>query len=121
MEENKCLHCGKMIYGRKDKKFCSESCRNNHNNDLNADRTSIIRNTNNALRKNYRILEQLCTDEKAKTTRGTLLKKGFDFTLLTSIRTTQKGSTYYFVYDMGYLNLDNDFILLVKDNKNKDD
>ncbi len=95
-------------------------CRNTHNNKQNAASTSLIRNTNYSLKKNYTILENICRDDKAKTTRSSLLEKGFDFNLITSIRTTKKGSTYHFVYDYGYLELDNDFFLVVKDNRGRD-
>jgi hypothetical protein len=112
-----CLECGKPFSGRKDKKFCSDICRNTYNNQQNSDKVNLVRNTNNALRKNRRILEKICPEDKAKTTRNTLMDKGFDFNLITSLRTTKKGSTYYFVYDYGYLELDNDYYLIVKDNK----
>lgn len=112
-----CLECGEQILGRSDKKFCSDLCRNAYNNKLNSDTNNTVRNINNALRKNRRILEEICKEDKAKTTKNSLLNKGFDFSYITSIRTTQKGSTYFFVYDYGYLALDNDFFLVVKDRK----
>lgn len=43
-----------------------------------------------------------------------LLDKGFDFEYITNLYTTKKGSTYYFVYDLGYLPLDNDYFMIVK-------
>ena len=43
--------------------------------------------------------------------------KGFDFNLITNIRPTLKGSIYRFVYDYGYLELDNDFYLIVRDKR----
>jgi hypothetical protein len=114
-----CLECGEPILGRSDKKFCSDLCRNVYNNKVNSDSNNFVRNTNNALRRNRKILEDLCKDDKSKTIRNTLVDRGFDFNLFTSIRTTQKGSTYYFVYEYGYLELDKDFFLIVKDNKSK--
>lgn len=119
--ERACPECGKSIYGRADKRFCSDLCRNTWNNKQNAASTSLIRNTNHALKKNYLILQGICKEEdKAKTTRNSLLDKGFDFNLITSQRTTKKGSTYHFIYDFGYLELDNDFFLVVKDNRGKE-
>lgn len=115
--DQKCLECGRPFAGRKDKKFCSDLCRNTHNNQQNSDSINLVRNTNNALRKNRRILEKICPEDKAKTTRNSLKERGFDFNLVTSLRTTKKGSTYYFVYDYGYLELGNDFFLVVKDNR----
>lgn len=95
-------------------------CRNNFNNKLKANDVNFVRNVNNILKKNRRILEEICPEEKQKTTRNTLNKKGFDFSYYTSIRKTQTGSVYYFVYDFGYLELENDYFLVVKDNRIKD-
>ena len=72
MERN-CLECGSKILGRIDKKFCNDSCRNTYNNKLNKDRRNLVRNTNNRLRKNYRILEELNPDQKTKVSRGKLI------------------------------------------------
>ncbi|MEO8252911.1 MAG: hypothetical protein ABI554_00895 [Flavobacterium sp.] len=109
-----CLECGEKIIGREDKKFCSDGCRNAYNNKMNKDSNNIMRNVNNKLRKNYRILTELNIDGKSKTTRTKLLSKGFDFDFFTSILKTKTGNTYYFLYDQGYMLLDNDFYILVK-------
>ncbi len=115
MEEKQCLECGEKIIGRADKKFCSDYCRNAYNNSLNKDSKNLIRNINNRLRKNHRILESFpLNDGKTKTTKTRLMDRGFDFDHFTSLYTTQKGTVYYFVYDMGYLPLDNDFYMIVK-------
>ncbi len=112
--EKHCPECGDKIIGRADKKFCSDACRNAHNNALNKDTKNIVRTTNNRLRKNHRILEALNAKEKTKVTKATLLKHGFLFDYITGIYTTKTGSVYHYVYDQGYLALDNDFYLLVK-------
>ncbi|GAA4276640.1 DUF2116 family Zn-ribbon domain-containing protein [Aquimarina mytili] len=111
-----CPICGNKIIGRADKKFCSDYCRNSYNNQLNKDSKNLVRNINNLLRKNYRILEALNPKEKTKTTKSKLIAKGFDFNHFTSIYTTKTGNIYYFVYDQGYLPLENDFYALVKRN-----
>ena len=111
-----CPVCGTKIIGRADKKFCSDYCRNAFNNQLNKDSKNLIRNINNRLRKNYRILEELNPNEKTKTTKAKLIAKGFDFQHFTSIYTTKTGNVYYFVYDQGYLPLENEFYALVKRN-----
>lgn len=115
-----CPECGNIILGRVDKKFCSDMCRNNFNNKLKAVEVNYVRNINNALKKNRRVLAGICPEEKSKTTRNTLNDKGFDFNHITHLRKTLKGAVYYFVYDYGYLELDNDFFLIVKDNRSKD-
>ncbi|WP_395060751.1 hypothetical protein [Flavobacterium sp.] len=109
-----CLECNEKIIGREDKKFCSDGCRNAYNNKINKDSTNLMRNINNKLRKNYRILSDLNTEGKAKTTRTKLLGKGFDFEFFTSILTTKTGNTYYFLYDQGYRILEDDYYMLVK-------
>ena len=73
-----------------------------------------MRNVNNKLRKNYRILIALNVEGKSKTTRAKMLSKGFDFEFFTNILNTKTGNTYYFIYDQGYLALENDYFMLVK-------
>ncbi len=112
-----CLECGDKIVGREDKKFCSDGCRNAYNNKMNKDHTNLMRNINNKLRKNYRILTELNPEGKTKTTKNKLISKGFDFDLITSVYTTKTGNTYYFVYDQGYMAVENEgFVLVKKDN-----
>jgi len=112
--QRKCPECGDKIIGRADKKFCSDSCRNAHNNRLNKDNSKLLRNTNNRLRKNYRILQALNPKKTTKCPKAMLTERGFDFNLFTSIYTTKAGTTYFFVYDQGYLPLEGDFYALVR-------
>lgn len=113
--ETTCLECGKKLVGRADKKFCEDYCRNAYNNKINKDSKNLIRNINNRLRKNYRVLDSFTlTEGKTKTTRTRLIDKGFDFEFITNTYTTKKGITYFFVYDLGYLPLDNDYYMIVK-------
>ena len=114
METKLCLECGERIQGRSDKKFCGDYCRNAYNNKINKDSKNLIRNTNNRLRKNYKILCELNASGKTKVIRHSLTNYNFDFTLFTSIYTTKTGNVYYYVYDQGYLALDNDYFLLIK-------
>lgn len=111
-----CLHCNKAIVGRVDKKFCNDWCRNEYNNKLNSDGTPLMRNINNALRKNRRIIQGLIPKdaETAKASKQKLLEKGYNFSYHTSIYKTKKGTEYIFCYEYGYLVLENDFYFLVK-------
>ncbi len=109
-----CLECDEKIVGREDKKFCSDGCRNAFNNKVNKDSNNFMRNINNKLRKNYRILTELNIDGKSKTTRNKMMSKGFDFEFFTNILNTKTGNTYYFIYEQGYLFLENDYLMLVK-------
>lgn len=115
--ERACPECGDKIVGRADKKFCSDSCRNTFNNSQNKDSVNIMRTINNRLRKNYRILEALNPEEKTKVSKTKLDSAGFNFNYFTSLYTTKAGTVYYFVYNQGYLPLENDFYALVKRKK----
>ena len=111
-----CLACNKAIKGRSDKKFCDDYCRNSYNNALKSDSTNLVRNINNALGKNRRILASLITDkeEMAKCSHEKLLQKGFLFKYITHTYINKKGNIYFFCYDYGYLPLENDWYLLVR-------
>ncbi|WP_196885680.1 hypothetical protein [Aureivirga sp. CE67] len=110
----KCLNCEETFVGRIDKKYCSDYCRNSYNNRLDIEGKKIIRNINNRLRKNYKILSELNVSGKTKVSKHKLISKGFDFDYLTSIYTTKKGTVYHFCYDQGYLALENDLFVLIK-------
>ena len=103
--ERTCLDCGEVIHGRADKKFCNDLCRNNYN---------TVRNINNILKRNRRIMEELNPGGKTKTTREKMNARGFNFKYLTHKYDTQNGKTYHFCYEYGYLPLDGDEVLLVK-------
>ncbi|PHK28278.1 hypothetical protein VF13_40860 [Nostoc linckia z16] len=102
------------MIGREDKKFCSDACRNAWNNKINKDSNNYMRNVNNRLRRNYRILAELNVEGKTKVPKTRLLSRGFDFEYFTNILNTRNGNTYYFVYEQGYMPLENDFYILVK-------
>ena len=114
MSDRKCLECDDRVIGRIDKKFCSDYCRNSFNNKVDKESKNLIRNTNNRLRKNYKIISDLNISGKTKVTRRKLFDKGFDFNFFTSIYKTKTGNVYYYLYDQGYLGLDNDYFLLIK-------
>ena len=114
--KRKCLECGEELRGRSDQKFCSDYCRNTYNNRIDKESKNLIRNTNNRLRKNYKALTELNKSGKTKVTRMRLYDKNFDFHFFTSIYITKAGKIYYYVYDQGYLELENDYYLLIKKN-----
>src|SRR5688572_26626184 len=115
MEKRTCPECGELIKGRIDKKFCSDLCRNSFNNKQNSDTSNYIRNVNNLLRKNRRILEDHLDGEKTTVSRQKLIDKGFSFTYFTNQVVTRNNHTYTFCYEYGYLPIEGkDLILIVK-------
>ena len=117
-EERNCLACGKKLKGRVDKKFCDDYCRNNYNNIQKAksNHSSYVRNINNTLLKNRKILESILhdTEETAKSSKDKLQRLGFHFKYITHLYTTKTNKTYFYCYDHGYLPLENDWYLIVK-------
>lgn len=109
----KCMECGETIRGRTDKKFCSDQCRNSYNNRLNSDNNNFVRNINNILRKNRRILQSLNPEGTTKVGKDELLTNGFNFNYHTNTYTTKSGKTYFFCYEFGYLPLEGDMFAIV--------
>lgn len=112
-EPKTCLHCGAPLKGRTDKKFCDDQCRNAFNNQLNSDSNNYVRNVNNILRRNRRILEELNITGKEKVHKNKLAERGFNFNYFTNTLVTQAGKTYFFCYEHGYLPLEADWYILV--------
>lgn len=118
-ETKTCLLCEKPLKGRSDKKFCDDYCRAAYNNDLKSASNNYIRNINNALGKNRRILEGLLPEgeQMTKVNQDKLLRLGFQFKYTTHTYTNQKGNVYHFCYEYGYLSLENNWYLIVKRNE----
>lgn len=115
-ENRKCLSCEKPVKGRSDKKFCDDYCRNNYNNSLKGDDSKLIRNINNALRKNHSILQNLLpeTEDTVKVNREKMTDMGFRFQYMTHQYQNKKGNVYFFCYDHGYLPLEKEWFLIVR-------
>lgn len=116
-EKRTCLACGNLLKGRLDKKFCNDYCRNSYNNQQNSDQNNFVRNLNNILRKNRRILEEMIPEgeEMKKILKEKLALAGFNFKYHTHQYQNQKGQIYFFCYEYGYLPLDSgEWLLVVK-------
>lgn len=113
-----CRSCGNPLRGRIDKKYCNDYCRNLFNNEQKSrdGYSPAIRNINNTLLKNRRILASFLKGqtETARANRDKLLRLGFHFGYQTHTYTTRTGRQYCYCYDYGYLALENDWYLIVK-------
>lgn len=115
-KERTCIHCGRKIVGRVDKKFCDDYCRNSYNNLKNSDATNFVRNINYTLRKNRRILEGFVPEGEQikKVPKDELVRAGLNFKYFTHTVKNKNNQQYIFVYDYGYLHLSEEIILVVK-------
>ena len=114
METRTCLECNEPLKGRADQKFCNDSCRNAYNNKKLSKTTGFMRKVNRILKRNHAILEQLNPVIKTIAYKSSMEKLGFSFNYFTNIYTTKAGRIYYFVYDQGYSELENNKFMLVK-------
>ena len=112
--KKECLECGELFEGRSDKKFCCDQCRNTFNNRQNSDDTNYARNINNILRKNRRILKDLNSKGKTRVSKDKLATKGFNFNYITNIYNTKTNKTYFFCYDQGYFEIDDNYYIIVE-------
>lgn len=120
-ETRNCPTCGKTVKGRADKKFCDDYCRNNYNNQLNSDGSNYVRNVNNILRRNRRILEEMMQGVEKATARSKaeLAKKGYRFDYFTSIFTNKENETYYYCYEYGLKEVGPDKCIIVRNKTQK--
>lgn len=115
-EDKACYRCSRVIKGRSDKKFCDDYCRAAYNNELKSTSNNYIRNVNNALGKNRRILESLLPagEKTAKVNGEKLLQKGYQYKYHTHLYITRNRQTYFYCYEYGYLALEKNGYLIVK-------
>ena len=83
------------------------------NNRLNSDQINYVRNVNNILRRNRRILMSMNPTGKNKVSHDKLKAQGFNFKYFTSTYKTREGAQYYYCYEHGYLPIESDCYLLV--------
>ncbi len=119
IEINKhCLYCEKLVRGRLDKKFCNDFCRNTYNNLQKTSFTNYQRNIIHQLRKNKQILEKILQDQLiVNVQRQQLLNLGFHFAYRTHHYTNKLGRTYVYCFEYGYMSLDEENFLIVKNHK----
>lgn len=105
MEHKTCIQCGRQMEGRIDKRFCSDQCRFLLNNQKRREDKGelLMAKINTILRKNRTLLRKASPLGKTTIRRQVLEMAGFNFLYHTHLYRTQKGSTYHFCYDYGYL------------------
>lgn len=99
-----CIHCGKPLHGRIDKKFCNDQCRNSFNNSKSRESNNLVRNITAALRRNRKIINDLLANKTScNVSRSLLVMMGFDFEYVTHSGATKDGKIVNYCYDYGYL------------------
>jgi predicted nucleic acid-binding Zn ribbon protein len=112
-----CQTCGAALRGRSDKKFCNDYCRNQYNNEQKASvrQHPVVRNVNNALLRNRKILNGFLEEEETtRVSREKMLEMGFVFRYMTENYCTRNGNHYHYCYDLGYRQLENGWVIIVR-------
>ena len=105
-EAGTCLECGTPFYGRRDKHFCSLTCKNAwHNRAQQAKRHHRSRILA-ALSGNYSILEALLKDEQTSARLEDLASLGFDPTYVTGHRRGHFRHDEYACFDIWFCRSD---------------
>lgn len=114
--DRKCKICAKPIKGRTDKIFCSSYCKNYYHKHLRYAAKKAAIEINGYLKRNYSILLELLGKNKTtiKVYRNVLEKKKFHFKYHTHIQLNSKGKTYFYVYDLAWMEFSDDEILIVR-------
>lgn len=99
----KCLHCGTQIkYGRTDKKFCCDDCKNRHHNELTKSGRSFRRKILSQLMGNYEVLNRLYKAEVRSIDLIDAVTMGFVPGIVTSYRRVGKHDEYC-CFDIKYI------------------
>lgn len=101
-KEAHCLECGKPIYGRPDKKFCSTGCKNEYHYQHNAVNIRHKNWVHSTLGRNYRILNELLEQGKKHHSLVDLQMRGFTPQLMTSHLGSRGSISRYACYDIIY-------------------
>lgn len=97
-----CLECGREIYGRPDKKFCGEHCKNKFNNRKNNYFRNIRNRTETILCRNHSILEKLLFLGIKSIGLGELTSLGFNISYVTGHCRGRKRHDEYQCFDIAY-------------------
>jgi hypothetical protein len=115
MLDRNCQYCDKQLYGRSDKQFCNDKCRNCYHNKTKSNNRNSIRIINIILKKNVSILEKLMNNSRDKILidLSRLVTLGFNFAYFTHLVTDKEGNTINFCYDYGYYT-NKDICIIIK-------
>lgn len=100
-EKQTCLDCGREFYGRKDKKFCSQNCKNHYHNHEGRNSKRLRNRVITDLASNYEIL---CNLIRLKMTSISLCDAealGFKPAIITGY-TKNKGHNEFRCFDIKY-------------------
>ena len=115
MEEVRCLSCNRLVEGRRGKKYCDTFCKAQFHNLKNQGERSLYCRTNNILRRNHKILDNLQRLGRQKVRRKELVRLGYRLDFHTHSMERKDSEVYYFCYNKGYRQVEEDWLELIPD------
>ena len=102
--ERKCLECEKLLEGRAGKKYCDPYCKSAyHYKKSQSETPKFYTKVQQHLKLNRKILKNYNKAGKATVRRETLTTQGFNDNYFTHFWKNKKGDIYLFVYEFGFL------------------
>ncbi|MSP65987.1 MAG: hypothetical protein EXR22_04565 [Flavobacteriaceae bacterium] len=97
-----CLNCGLPVFGRADKKYCDDYCRNDFHNSQAVTNSKLTRSSHKKLRRNYEILNGVIDAGVCEIAKDELLVYGFNTKAMTELDLREDGTMLYGIYDIQY-------------------
>ena len=97
-----CLNCGLPVFGRADKKYCDDHCRNDFHNSQAVTNSRLTRSAHKNLRRNYEILSGVVEAGICEIAKDELLVYGFTTKPITEMELREDGTMIYGIYDIHY-------------------
>ncbi|WP_224995074.1 hypothetical protein [Cesiribacter sp. SM1] len=98
-----CPVCKKEVVGRRDKVYCSPSCKSSFQYEQRLEQDSFFFEVDRQLKKNRSILRRYNQVGKTTLRKEVLLQEGFKPRFFTHYWKNGKGDVYLFCYEYGFL------------------
>lgn len=105
MEQRKCPTCKEKVKGRKDKIYCSLSCKSIAQYEQRLENDKFYLQVDKQLKLNRKILKKYNCTGMTSLRREVLHKEGFNPNFFTHYWKNKKGDVYLFSYDYGILKI----------------
>lgn len=116
MEKKNCKICKSLVFGREDKIFCSTRCKNLYHINLRQVTRKNSLTLDRHLHRNWSIILEILgsNSQKAIVPRILMAEKKFLFKYITHYHKSEQGHLVHYVYDMGWVELPNDEVMLFR-------
>ena len=105
-----CLNCGLPVFGRADKKYCDDHCRNDFHNRQAVTNSLLTRSSRRNLLRYYEIVSVVVEAGISEIAKDELLVYGFASKSVTELELREDGTMIYGIYDIHYFEKGNRMI-----------